>query len=83
MQEVPGGASHHGWIPEPRVLLLPTNPILARCRCESVIGVYQQDYRRDGLGPTPFNARLYKEYIVPLDTSPVISTPELSCKGIK
>src|SRR5512146_3283475 len=52
---------------------------LPHCRRESAIGVYQQDYRRDGLGPMPSSyITIQPPATFALDTSPVISTPKLS-----
>ena len=60
---------------------LPTNPILAALPSESVIGVYQQDspsmLPRAHVVPRPLRVQII------LDTSPVISTPQFSCRRVK
>jgi len=53
---------------------LPTNPILDRSGTHVLTGVYQQD--------SPSMLRRATPADLILDSSPVISTPKLSCKGV-
>jgi len=54
---------------------LPTNPILDRSGTHVLTGVYQQD--------SPSMLRRATPADLLLDSSPVISTPELSCERTK
>ena len=61
-------------IPESRMSQLPTNPILDRSGTSVLTGEYQQDSPSMLLRATRPHS--------PLDASPVISTPKLSCRQI-